>query len=335
MSLSLGEKLRQAREDKGLTLSEVSEHTRISSLYLESIENNDYKILPGGIFNKGFVKSYAKFVGVNEQEALNDYSAILAQSESQQQPDLKIYKPEVLTDSGPSDSMLPTMLISGAILGVMTVGILYFVSYWRQPTDTDNVTANTTPKTSTNSQSEISTNTGVETPTSNIPDMATLSVELKAVNPLSVIATVDAEPTKKTDLTAGSSISFSPKERLTLNYNRWNAQNVQLAINDKPIALPAGPLDPKDRDRIIFTISKDNLAAIWTNGAISTVTPAAKDTNVNAKVSTDVPATQPISTPRQTPIPRPSVANTTSTPVPSPTRNVVVAPSSPNTNRPQ
>jgi cytoskeletal protein RodZ len=333
MSLSLGEKLRQAREDKGLTLSEVSEHTRISSLYLESIENNDYKILPGGIFNKGFVKSYAKFVGVNEQEALNDYSAILAQSESQQEPDLKIYKPEVLTDSGPSGSMLPTMLISGAILAVMTVGILYFVSYWRQPTD--NVTANTTPKTSTNSQTEISTNTGVETPTSNIPDMATLSVELKAVNPLSVMATVDAEPTKKTDVTAGSSISFSPKERLTLNYNRWNAQNVQLAINGKPIALPAEPLDPKDRDRIIFTISKDNLAAIWTNGAISTVTPAATDANVNAKVSTDVPATQPISTPRQTPIPRPSVANTTSTPVPSPTRNVVVAPSSPNTNRPQ
>ena len=69
MSLTLGEKLRQAREERGISIREVSEQTRISSLYLEAIENDNYKTLPGGIFNKGFVKSYAKFVGFDEQEA--------------------------------------------------------------------------------------------------------------------------------------------------------------------------------------------------------------------------------------------------------------------------
>ena len=82
MSLSLGEKLREAREERGFTIADVAEQTRISSLYLESIENDDYRILPGGIFNKGFVKSYAKFVGINEAEALQDYSALLAQTSS-------------------------------------------------------------------------------------------------------------------------------------------------------------------------------------------------------------------------------------------------------------
>ena len=53
MSLTLGEKLRQAREERGISISEVAEQTRISRQYLECIENNDYKILPGGIFNKG------------------------------------------------------------------------------------------------------------------------------------------------------------------------------------------------------------------------------------------------------------------------------------------
>ena len=61
MSLTLGEKLRQAREARGITISEVAEQTRISALYLEAIENNDYRTLPGGIFNKGFVKSFAKY----------------------------------------------------------------------------------------------------------------------------------------------------------------------------------------------------------------------------------------------------------------------------------
>ena len=72
MSLTLGEKLRQAREERGISISEVAEQTRISAHYLESIENDDYRPLPGGIFNKGFVKSYAKFIEIDEQEALQD-----------------------------------------------------------------------------------------------------------------------------------------------------------------------------------------------------------------------------------------------------------------------
>lgn len=339
MSLSLGEKLRQAREDKGLTLSEVSEHTRISPLYLQSIENDDYKILPGGIFNKGFVKSYAKFVGVNEQEAINDYSDLLGRSEAKLHENTPYYRPEVLTDDTSSGSNLPTILIAGVILAAMTAGILYLVSYLRQPADT--VATNTAPRTNTTNQAETNANTGVETAATGAPDMASLNVELKAINPVSVIATVDGVPQKKTDIAAGSSVSFAPKESLTLNYNRWNAQNVQLAINGKTITLPAEPLDPAARDRIIFTISKDNLAQIWASGAISNPSaPAVTDANANA--NTIAPATQATAVPRQTPVsPAGGATNTAAntaapaaTPVAAPTRNVVIVPSTPNTNRP-
>src|SRR5882757_7021507 len=112
MSLTLGEKLREAREERGISLSEVAEQTRISSLYLEAIENNDYRNLPGGIFNKGFVKSFAKYVGLNEQEALLDYSQILAQQEDTQDDGLRHYKPEVLTDDRSGSSMMPTIIIA-------------------------------------------------------------------------------------------------------------------------------------------------------------------------------------------------------------------------------
>src|SRR4051794_13719715 len=111
MSETLGEKLRQAREEKGYTISEVSENTRISPLYLESIENNDYSILPGGIFNKGFVKSYAKFVGINEQEALLEYSRLISATEEPDHEEVRRYKPEVLTDDR-THSMIPTVLVA-------------------------------------------------------------------------------------------------------------------------------------------------------------------------------------------------------------------------------
>ncbi|HEX8189625.1 MAG TPA: helix-turn-helix transcriptional regulator, partial [Pyrinomonadaceae bacterium] len=60
---SLGEQLRRARLDRGVNLREVSEQTRITMRHLEAIEADDYQALPGGIFNKSFIKSFARAVG--------------------------------------------------------------------------------------------------------------------------------------------------------------------------------------------------------------------------------------------------------------------------------
>ena len=87
MSLSLGEKLRQAREERGISISEVAEQTRISPQYIKSIENDDYKPLPGGIFNKGFVRSYARYVGFDESQALEEYAQLMAVSAIETEPD--------------------------------------------------------------------------------------------------------------------------------------------------------------------------------------------------------------------------------------------------------
>ena len=299
MSLSLGEKLRLAREERGFTLSEVAEQTRISSLYLQSIENDDYAILPGGIFNKGFVKSYAKFVGINEQEALADYSQLLSDTQAGEEEEPKHYKPEVWSDDRTGSSMIPTVIVAVVILALMTAGILYLVNYLRRPVEP--LTANTATRSNANSETAAPS----ETSPSNLPDMGTLKVELKAAAKLSVIVTVDSEPAKKTDIAAGDSNTFSPKNTLTLSYLRWNAASIQLAINGKNITLPAAPLDPKDKDRIVFTISKDNLAQIWTSGSISPSSSArVPDTNAVTPSAPAAPA-------QARPTPKPPVAANT------------------------
>lgn len=318
MSMTLGEKLRQAREARGLTLSEVSEQTRISTLYLESIENDDYRGLPGGIFNKGFVKSYAKFVGIKEEDALADYAQFMAQANLAEETELKLYKPEVLTDDRSGPSMTPTIIVALVILALMTGGILLLLNYLQPPTDL--ATGDATPRPTANASLEGPANSVPAT--ADVPDMATLNVEFKAMNPVSVIATVDSEPQKKSDVAAGSSLSFSPRESLTLNYNRWNAANVQLSINGKVITLPAEPLDPKDRDRIIFTISRENLAQIWTTATISTAVPSveAEASPNNTEIpTTTAPSVPPASQMRPTPAPRPSnAANAANTPARTP-----------------
>ncbi len=128
MSLTLGEKLRQAREERGISVSEVADQTRISPLYIKLIEENDYRTLPGGIFNKGFVKSFAKFVGVDEQEALQEYAALLNTQNVSVEDEPKTYRPQVLTDDR-SSSGLRTIIFAAVILGLMAAGILFLKNY--------------------------------------------------------------------------------------------------------------------------------------------------------------------------------------------------------------
>ena len=77
MAASIGEQLRLAREERGIGLREICEQTRISVHYLEAIEANDYKRLPGGVFNRSFIKAYAKCVGYDEREAVEGYTRYL------------------------------------------------------------------------------------------------------------------------------------------------------------------------------------------------------------------------------------------------------------------
>src|SRR5438105_4365055 len=160
MSLTLGEKLRQAREERGIPISEVAEQTRISSLYLQSIENDDYKILPGGIFNKGFIKSYAKYVGIDEQEALMDYSRLLAAAETAEPDEYKPYKPEVLTDDRPGSSMIPTIIFAVVILALMSAGILFGIKYLRNQPETP-VASNSATNANANILSQPNANTAI------------------------------------------------------------------------------------------------------------------------------------------------------------------------------
>lgn len=60
-----GTQLKQARESRGLTLQQVAASTKISVSVLEALERGDFPRLPGGIFSRAFVRSYALEVGEN------------------------------------------------------------------------------------------------------------------------------------------------------------------------------------------------------------------------------------------------------------------------------
>ncbi|HEY3974676.1 MAG TPA: RodZ domain-containing protein [Candidatus Sulfotelmatobacter sp.] len=76
-----GDKFRKAREKKELSYDDVSNVTKISSRMLQAIEEEHFDQLPGGVFNKGFIRAYAKHLGLNAEDAITDYLACLRQAQ--------------------------------------------------------------------------------------------------------------------------------------------------------------------------------------------------------------------------------------------------------------
>ena len=122
MAESIGEKLRLARETRGIALRDISEQTRISMRYLEAIESDDYRRLPGGIFNRSFIRAYAKFIGYDEDLAMDEYARTLRErGESEEESSPKPYKSLVYTEDGGRRSPFMNLLLAIVILAVLSL----------------------------------------------------------------------------------------------------------------------------------------------------------------------------------------------------------------------
>lgn len=74
--IELGTLLKKARKEKGFTLADIQERTKIRKKYLEAIEANNFDVLPGRVYLKVFVKGYAREVDINYDELLNYYPVL-------------------------------------------------------------------------------------------------------------------------------------------------------------------------------------------------------------------------------------------------------------------
>src|SRR5580765_2063419 len=74
---TVGARLRDAREKKGVSLRQIANSTRISVMSLEALERSDLSRLPGGIFTRAFIRAYAEEVGLDPDRTIQDFIAEL------------------------------------------------------------------------------------------------------------------------------------------------------------------------------------------------------------------------------------------------------------------
>src|SRR5216683_5821014 len=71
---TFGESLKREREMRGVTLDEISGATRIATRFLRAIEGEQWDQLPGGVFNRGFVRAVARYLGLDEENTVAEYT---------------------------------------------------------------------------------------------------------------------------------------------------------------------------------------------------------------------------------------------------------------------
>jgi cytoskeleton protein RodZ len=87
---AFGERLQREREMRGITLEQMSEATKITTRCLRALEEEEFERLPGGIFNKGFVRAYARHLGIDEDQAVTDFIAASGGEKEQPLPDPQV-----------------------------------------------------------------------------------------------------------------------------------------------------------------------------------------------------------------------------------------------------
>jgi cytoskeletal protein RodZ len=118
---SLGEKLRQAREEKGCTLEQVSRDTNIATRYLQALETEDFSDFPGEPYILGFLRNYSEYLGLDVQEQLSLYRAL----KIQEQP---VPVDQLLHSPAPVGKIILGILIPLLILA-LGAGVYYYITH--------------------------------------------------------------------------------------------------------------------------------------------------------------------------------------------------------------
>lgn len=126
---SFGEYVRHAREVKALTLDEVASLTRIQSNFLHALEKDDWEHLPEEVFTKGFVRTYARLLGINEEDALQRFSAASRAFYQKAQEDKGRVQKQLEEERRKKVNRNVVTLVTGAIL----IGLVFLLPREQMP----------------------------------------------------------------------------------------------------------------------------------------------------------------------------------------------------------
>ena len=233
---SFGELLKRERELREISLNELTVATRVAPKFLEALENEDWAKLPGGVFNRGFVRAIARYLGLSEEHFLAEYD--LAHGELRAPPRIATRNPipsppkRILAAGVLAVLLVLAALISGGIYGLRRYAARRAA---KRALAAANQTPSTLPAVLPNLIPETSSKVGgtVASP-SRVLDLA-----LSTSAPVHIRIVADGKLFLDDSVPAGTTRHFSAVNQFEVTTG--DSTGVLLELNGQPIHTPAGP----------------------------------------------------------------------------------------------
>lgn len=231
---SLGEELKKAREERGVTLRNISEATHIGMRFLQAIESDTYDELPGGIFNRSFVRKYAKHVGLDEDQVAARYDQQAAEK-GIEAPKTSVSYLEGFEERSSSRFWLPALIFMILCAGA-------YAAYQYSVTPRDGVATSGSPEVT---PTAIATPEPSPSPSSSPSPSANSTPQFDQLR-LRIAANTgacwmrvktDDQPSQEKTLQMGDALDLVASERMIIDLG--NLPAVSLELNGKPMKLEA------------------------------------------------------------------------------------------------
>ena len=122
---SFGARLKREREKRKISLDDISIATKIAPRFLSALEDDQFDQLPGGIFNKGFVRAYARHLGLDENQTIADFVAASSPVLPEPPPE-GTQELAALADHVPESRIKSKSRSDGLPWGIFALGLLVF-----------------------------------------------------------------------------------------------------------------------------------------------------------------------------------------------------------------
>ena len=234
---SFGEELRREREIRGISLKEIADATKISKRFLEAIERNDHKTLPAPVFTRGFVREYARYLGLSSDEIVNRYNYAAAGDDRIEQSTHLERLVQVQSPQRPKKSIPPpyARVDRNVVILAVIVAALGGVFYWAMKQRQGTRAAESDPVAATTSRAAVAPVIPSSTATQRPEDAGPLRMTINADSDSWVVLEADGKTVVNERLRRGDERSVEATETFLFK-TIGNAAGIRLTLND--IKLP-------------------------------------------------------------------------------------------------
>jgi len=234
--MSFGEKLKETRNIKGYSLEYIEEETKIRKLYIQALEQENFKVLPPRVYATGFVRRYSKFLNLDSDAMVEEFQDLAYAGEPAVEEEVQ--KREVNVDFHiPYRNILAgiVFLIVAIWAGKLVLGFIDQQANIPKPQGAN------PPQVQ-----EPKNNPPVEQPPAVAPQEQKGKISIEARQDCWLTVTVDGEPVLTRTLKAGESEEFEGRESIYIKAG--NAGGIDITYNGEKIE-PLGKIgEVKDRE---------------------------------------------------------------------------------------